>query len=342
MEKAVKKEAFMAQVLCPVCGGIRGGSYDSCYKCNGTGYYDDGNDSSSSKSSSDSSSSSSTSQSYYDPASGVALAKEKNALVDSYCDKGIELYNQGNYDGAINEFNKALSYSIVHADSYGWRGRSYIGKKNYDKAIEDLTMAISTLLPDAENICGNNFIVVSLDYRPLFYSWRFIAYKGIENNEKAYADLKKAADWDKYLQQKGKEVGQYYEDDQSKALYYLNLYKINYTPKIPDFIPFSNDGNVNNNQISPSSSKAQKQQSSSSSEKLSNSTEKGKMTFANCGAYEGDLVKGKAHGKGEMIYFNGNIYEGDWVNGKEHGKGIMTYADGKVEEGRFENGKFVG
>lgn len=218
--------------MCPVCGGVRGGSYDSCYKCNGRGVIDDGNDDIKKTSSDSSSSSSSTSKSYFNPSAGSALAKEKIALMENYCNKGIELYEQKNYDGAIAEFNKALSYSIVHADSYGWRGRSYIEKKDYDKAIEDLTIAISTLLPDADKKF-EQYIITSLDWIPLFYFWRFIAYKGMDNNKKTYADLKMAADWDRYLQAKGKEAGQHYEDDQSGALKYLKRYKIDYTPKMP-------------------------------------------------------------------------------------------------------------
>jgi len=70
-------------------------------------------------------------------------------------------------------------------------------------------------------------------------------------------------------------------------------------------------------------------------------TGKAKVKYDDGAVYEGEYVKGKAHGKGRVT-FDGCVYEGDWVDGKYHGQGRRTWSDGSFYEGGFENGEIHG
>lgn len=59
-------------------------------------------------------------------------------------------------------------------------------------------------------------------------------------------------------------------------------------------------------------------------------------------SYDGDVVKGKAHGKGVMTWPDGDRYEGDFVNGEMTGKGVLTCSEGDRYEGDFVNGERKG
>jgi hypothetical protein len=37
--------------------------------------------------------------------------------------------------------------------------------------------------------------------------------------------------------------------------------------------------------------------------------------------YDGDWMKGKAHGHGRFVHASGDVYEGDWVEDKVEGYG---------------------
>jgi hypothetical protein len=71
-----------------------------------------------------------------------------------------------------------------------------------------------------------------------------------------------------------------------------------------------------------------------------------KVKYDDGAVYEGEYVKGKAHGKGRETFFEGdfkgNIYEGDWVNGFQTGKGKSVDTIGGIYEGDFINNEFNG
>ena len=78
-------------------------------------------------------------------------------------------------------------------------------------------------------------------------------------------------------------------------------------------------------------------------------------------AYEGEVVRGQAHGQGVAFYgcgsvpygrrdglqhgqgrlddTDGDVYEGGWEAGKQHGRGKCAFADGAVYEGGWRAGK---
>jgi len=64
-------------------------------------------------------------------------------------DNGIRLYNQSNYDAAIQEFTEAIRLDPNNARAYAYRGISYSNKNDYDRAIADHTQTIRLLPNDA-------------------------------------------------------------------------------------------------------------------------------------------------------------------------------------------------
>jgi tetratricopeptide (TPR) repeat protein len=61
---------------------------------------------------------------------------------NSVFEKGLALYEQNDYDGAIESFTKAINLESKNARAYAGRGRSYWMKYDYDRAIVDCTEAI--------------------------------------------------------------------------------------------------------------------------------------------------------------------------------------------------------
>ncbi len=64
----------------------------------------------------------------------------ENAL--AYFNHGKDLYGEGKYDEAIQEFSKALAIDRKLANAYIDRGNAYEKKRNYDQVIADYTQAI--------------------------------------------------------------------------------------------------------------------------------------------------------------------------------------------------------
>jgi tetratricopeptide (TPR) repeat protein len=72
----------------------------------------------------------------------------------TYYERGMSLYNQSNYDAAIQEFTEAIRIDPNYALAYYNRGNSYRYKNDYDRAIADYTQAIR-LDPNYRNAYSN-------------------------------------------------------------------------------------------------------------------------------------------------------------------------------------------
>jgi tetratricopeptide (TPR) repeat protein len=100
----------------------------------------------------------------------------------SYFNRGIAFRERNEYDRAIEDFNKVVSLRPDAPDSYFGRGNVYHSNQNYDRAIEDFTKAISLKSNYAEA-----------------YTNRGFAYYGKNEYAKAIADFDKAiglkSDW---------------------------------------------------------------------------------------------------------------------------------------------------
>jgi tetratricopeptide (TPR) repeat protein len=62
---------------------------------------------------------------------------------NKYTDNGVEKSQQGKYDEAIAEFNKAIAANPEDARAYYCRSVAYFFKKDYDKSWEEVYKAKS-------------------------------------------------------------------------------------------------------------------------------------------------------------------------------------------------------
>lgn len=91
-------------------------------------------------------------------------------------EKGVDYINQGDYQQAIEEFNRVISIDPEYVDAYCGIGIAYLNQKNYKKAIEAFEKA-TTLAPD----------------EPIAYYLLGRAYEEIMNYEQAISA------WNKFL-----------------------------------------------------------------------------------------------------------------------------------------------
>lgn len=95
---------------------------------------------------------------------------------DVHFKKGVDYINQGDYQQAIEEFNRVISIDSEYVDAYCGIGIAYLNQKNYKKAIEAFEKA-TALDPD----------------EPIAYYLLGKAYEEIMNYEQAISA------WNKFL-----------------------------------------------------------------------------------------------------------------------------------------------
>ncbi len=95
---------------------------------------------------------------------------------NGHFEKGVDYINQGDYEQAIEEFNRVISIDSEYVDAYCGIGIAYLNQKNYKKAIEAFEKA-TALDPD----------------EPIAYYLLGRAYEEIMNYEKAISA------WNKFL-----------------------------------------------------------------------------------------------------------------------------------------------
>ena len=62
---------------------------------------------------------------------------------DVHFEKGVDYINQGDYQQAIEEFNRALTIDSKYVDAYCGIGIAYLNQKKYKEAIGALEKAIA-------------------------------------------------------------------------------------------------------------------------------------------------------------------------------------------------------
>jgi len=331
----------MAQVLCPVCGGVRGGSYDSCYKCNGTGVIDDGNDSSSSKSSSDSSSSSSSSSTFYNThsefssrlASGQWGRSGLDQDIDKYINEGIILSEKGDHIGSIEACTRAVH--IAHSrdisqerKALAVRGRSYTLIGDYDNAIADLT---NSLISEEGAVRCKRLINLAQAYRA----------KGLYNEATTNCNecIKIG-----YLQDIANKILQNMRTSpEEKAR--GEAFKSGATPKPKTLVTltkkrcpsgFSGNGEYRYmNHLYSIDCVYNGRWDNGEPDGM------GKATWDNGQVFEG-LFRYGSFREGKLTYSDGSVYEGEFSHCRREGEGKMTYPDGRIEEGKWKDDKFKG
>jgi len=95
---------------------------------------------------------------------------------DVHFEKGVDYINQGDYQQAMEEFNRVISIDSGYVDAYCGIGIAYLNQKKYKKAIEAFEKA-TALDPD----------------EPIAYYLLGRAYEEIMNYEKAISA------WNKFL-----------------------------------------------------------------------------------------------------------------------------------------------
>jgi tetratricopeptide (TPR) repeat protein len=76
--------------------------------------------------------------------SGAAMAQEAEPQsADEFVTRGIARYNGGNLDGALADFNRAITLDPAHAGAYGNRGYAREDRGDLEGALADYTKAIS-------------------------------------------------------------------------------------------------------------------------------------------------------------------------------------------------------
>jgi antitoxin component YwqK of YwqJK toxin-antitoxin module len=73
---------------------------------------------------------------------GEVLPTKAEEKFHSLFSKGIQLFNEGNYSGAIKSYDKAIEINPNYSDVYFHRSRAYLYKLQFDQAIVDCDKAI--------------------------------------------------------------------------------------------------------------------------------------------------------------------------------------------------------
>jgi tetratricopeptide (TPR) repeat protein len=77
--------------------------------------------------------------------SAVIEAGRYNAatMAIAYHNRGLEYFDKGHYDQAINDYSASIDLDPKNADVYNNRGNAYQAKRDYDRAIGDFDTAIA-------------------------------------------------------------------------------------------------------------------------------------------------------------------------------------------------------
>ncbi len=134
-------------------------------------------------------------------------------IIDHYTEAGIESRNQGAYDNAISEYNKAIFLqkfsSAKLPDTYCLRGWAYVAKGDYANAVADFNEAVK-IAPQKANIyiergkmfrIKNDYDKALADFTKAiglapknsgYYEIRGETYRELGNGEQAETDFAKA------------------------------------------------------------------------------------------------------------------------------------------------------
>ncbi|WP_162918258.1 tetratricopeptide repeat protein [Taklimakanibacter deserti] len=67
---------------------------------------------------------------------------DAGTLAIAYLNRGLEYFDKGHYDQAINDYSASIDLAPMNADVYNNRGNAYQAKRDYGRAISDFDMAL--------------------------------------------------------------------------------------------------------------------------------------------------------------------------------------------------------
>jgi antitoxin component YwqK of YwqJK toxin-antitoxin module len=74
---------------------------------------------------------------------GKVIATKEEEKFHSLFSKGIQLFNEGNYSGAVRNYDKAIELNPNYSDVYFHRSRAYLYDLKFDQALVDCDKAIA-------------------------------------------------------------------------------------------------------------------------------------------------------------------------------------------------------
>jgi tetratricopeptide (TPR) repeat protein len=141
-----------------------------------------------------------------------AFTSCRNKAPEEYYNMGIEEANQGNYDEALEDFNKAIELKPEYTQAY--INRAYYAKENlgdYKGAIEDYIIAINMSTDDNDAHAFSNMAYAKMKIKnykgalddikfsltldsinPYAYRNKALIFLALNNKHVACADLQKA------------------------------------------------------------------------------------------------------------------------------------------------------
>ncbi len=106
------------------------------------------------------------------------IIRRVTAIAEEYNNTGLEMYNSGEYEAAIEMYDKAIVLAKREIDNldmcYYNRGRAYYKLGSYEKAIDDYTVAIA------------------INPRSKYYSDRAVTYEKLGDTKNAALDNARA------------------------------------------------------------------------------------------------------------------------------------------------------
>jgi len=103
--------------------------------------------------------------------------------------RGVQFYEQGDYDSAIACFDEAIRSEVDMSSAYLYRGDAYFNTGDFDKAIQDYTHVIRR--ESAQGAPWNKEQTMAQAYRK-----RGAAYEKRGDTERAQADFQQAKELD--------------------------------------------------------------------------------------------------------------------------------------------------
>lgn len=142
------------------------------------------------------------------PATTDTPAEEMMGDADAVFQRGIEHYQQGDFDQAIEAFSDAILLHPDDPDLYVNRGSAYASKRNFDAAIDDYDKAIAFNPEYAEAYAGRGAVYYfqekidlaiadydrAIELKPDFTGALFnrgTLYKETGQSDRAIADFRK-------------------------------------------------------------------------------------------------------------------------------------------------------
>lgn len=82
---------------------------------------------------------------------------------DSLTDEGWDLFEQGNYAGAIGKFNGAVALDVMYAEAYEGLGWSYAKLDSLPRALANLELCIARGMTTADPYAGKAPVLRDMD-----------------------------------------------------------------------------------------------------------------------------------------------------------------------------------